>query len=536
MVDRLITSYFNTLSAEQTTLLILRLLTSCVAFVCLLSALISPLSNNESYMIRIDCARLNIEAGLSATLKNNLLFNSDSFYDGSPFAATLTTSDLNIIAEYSQDQVKDAPQYITVSLWKWCRGDYNETEAGDSKYLEQHESLTCYDSNSDVLYDYVDLFNSVGLTFIELYAYNDSENETHSYAETVLRRQRTYKFVPFGIIVSTVLSFTTFILTIFIYAKDKHSSSSSFILLNPKVVRTKKTSFTSLAFLNFTAIVSTVSFVSIMTAVALLSAVLNQLEREINRQLASFGIALHLGKIWFILLYVGCVSSLLCTLLWMFPLWCGNPSRAPEISVHDDDIEPARLSSPEELPEDPKDSDSDGNGNNDHNENGNDMNSPDENENEQQNNDEESEWEIRLVGNQPTEHQLRKLGHMLTKSARKTDFNIMTRSSLYSNDSESIHYQESIYNGYTDENPFTSTALSRGGNSSSGNQYNSTSKNETLELDDLDRNNSSGGTNTNSKRTKKMTKSTTMSLDGPITSIMDVLTDRFDSGRINHNR
>ncbi|KAK6201570.1 uncharacterized protein RJT21DRAFT_126728 [Scheffersomyces amazonensis] len=442
------------MSTEQSILFLLRLFISLIASILLLTTIVSPFSNQSSYVMKISCGHIDVQAGLSASLKHSLEYtnnpSSDSDYSGIPFDSSLTSSAIQLISQYSADAIEDAPQYITITLWNWCSTNYNISSTNEkSRY---NEVSVCTKANQRTLVEYREILVEVGLSPILSYAFQTSNYLDQSYTNASNRRHARYTFFVPGLATATGLQIIVLILVILLYLKDRTLRSKTSILVS-----------------NLVAIISLISFICLSLAVGLITSVIASIKAKFNTSLNSFGISVHSGRLWFSTLFVGLFINLISTLVWVIPLWCANPS--PEktgirISSRQT-YQNIRVNSSTSLQE----------GNNDI--------------------DDEIDTPPR-INHKDSEQELKKLGAMVNHSGR------YRVESLHSTDLESgqnVEYAETVYSGYDANNPFYSIPLIRGDfpstvGSSSNSRYN-TSNNSNNNNNNNHNNNNNNNHNNN---------------------------------------
>ncbi|ODV77704.1 uncharacterized protein CANTADRAFT_54786 [Suhomyces tanzawaensis NRRL Y-17324] len=313
---------FTNLSAKERALLVLRLVaTGCTLFLTLV-VLIGPLITTRMYIGRINCAHLDVSYGLYKSLRNSVS-SSPSILDSVdnpryPTDTTLTNSEISILTEYAQAQVANAPQYILTSLWSWCFGNYNVTDYedghGNKKYKMHNQVLLCSKSNNRFVFDYRQELEQVGLKSILAYALH-SNDEDSEYKNVIRSRDLKYKLVPPALIFCGASQFILIVCTIITYGNREGANDLSKL---PGVL------------LHSLGLIAVASFASITIGAGIITRLLIDIRSEIKSSLGSFGVSLHLGKTWFLLLWAVQVFSTLALLSWAAPLWCANPDHDDE--------------------------------------------------------------------------------------------------------------------------------------------------------------------------------------------------------------
>ncbi|KAK6456632.1 SUR7/PalI family-domain-containing protein [Scheffersomyces xylosifermentans] len=314
---------FLNLTVQERFLQILRLVTASFALAFAIALLVGPLLTNWMYIARINCAHLDVAYGLYKSLRSSVSLSStvltESGAGNFPVDSSLTNSEIALLTQYAESQVANAPQYIITSLWSWCYGNYNETEYtdkhGNIKTKKQEIALVCSRTTGRYVFDYRDELKSIGLTSILAYAYQSSDYDDAGYNASVRRRHSQYKMVPNSIIFSGISQCILLVFTFIMYSNRGPEKSISKL---PSML------------LNFVALLSLASFISVAIGAGIITRMMIVIRKELSANLGDFGISVHMGTKWFSLLWLCTAFSLISTLSWTMPLWCANPSDLDE--------------------------------------------------------------------------------------------------------------------------------------------------------------------------------------------------------------
>ncbi|RCK58811.1 Protein ECM7 [Candida viswanathii] len=318
---------FRNLSPGERTLQIIRLLTCCASVAFCLACLVAPKVTNSAYVSRINCAHLDVSYGLYKSLRNSVSQTPEIFSDnrvGVSLGSSLTNSEITLISQYAEKQVAGAPQFCLTSLWSWCYGNYDTyrevTKNGKTKIKKKNERLTCL-SKSAYAFDYLYELDTIGLTIILAYAYQSLSYRSPTYLDLMKSRSNRFQLSFNGIIFTCCAQFVILLFIFIIYgnrgsAKDL-SKVPSFIL-------------------HIVALISLASAVSIIIGLAIMTNLLIITRTEIRNKLGDFGVSFHMGKCWFVLVWVAASFSILSLASWVLPLWCANP--LVERSTKDEEI------------------------------------------------------------------------------------------------------------------------------------------------------------------------------------------------------
>ena len=130
-VRDIITRPFQNLTALEKVVQWLRLGTTLLIISFGLALTVGPLSSPRTlYMSRLDTYSADITTGLFTVLRQSMEQSTSTEENN---GVGLTTSELYILTAYTESQIKNVPQYITVSLYGRCDSTYTMVEVFDSE-------------------------------------------------------------------------------------------------------------------------------------------------------------------------------------------------------------------------------------------------------------------------------------------------------------------------------------------------------------------------------------------------------------------
>lgn len=330
----------------------IQILLALAATVFPITILLAPKNAGHAYIARIDCAHLDVAEGLYKSLRSSvssysIIDDSDDDDDddslpgtpsnshGTPADSSLTNSEINILTQYAEAQVALAPQFITTLLWSWCYGDYNVSDyfdsSGNHKYHIENVVQTCTKTQSNLL-DYRRELNSIGLEAILAYAFKSSKFEDSAYADAVASRTKRFLLVVPGIVFSAVSQCIVLVATLVLYSRANHG-----LAFDRPVLLSDRANTTVPRFLvHGVALVSFALCMALIISAGITTHLINEIRNEIHSHLNDFGVYLHAGILWFLLLWTGTAFAILSMMSWAFPSWCANPS--VDDDVYDDDV------------------------------------------------------------------------------------------------------------------------------------------------------------------------------------------------------
>ena len=267
---------------------------------------------NRLYMSRFDTFSADITMGLFEVLKY-AVEQSGSASDVNN-GVGLTTSELYILTSYTANQVKNMPQYITVSLFGRCDTFFSaDLMVGESQMTQVQNSTTvrkCDYIGPGYLFDYREALSSLGLNIVLDYAYQgdttSSDGKTSSYSKYINKLQWR-KIIMLRLLYAVIaFEFTIAVLTAWYY-----NIKGRYINATKERVLIHSISLFSLAVL-----------VCGLTSVITLAWINISLQSRINKELKAFGFSYHLGGAWFTCVWMLTFFIGLSCFVWSGIEWC----------------------------------------------------------------------------------------------------------------------------------------------------------------------------------------------------------------------
>ncbi|ODV63362.1 Ecm7p ASCRUDRAFT_67473 [Ascoidea rubescens DSM 1968] len=266
-------------------------------------------SATSLYMFTLNCNHVTVADGLFAALRNKQ--QSNYYRTGDTYGIGFTTSEINILTDYTTDQVKECPQIILSNLHEWCYGDYTLSDNDDfdssnkelNYFSNKNFTITeCYSLNN-TFFNYVQMLDYIDLTIILDYAYNgDFSNENSDYAKltATLNKNKPTLLTLSDIGLSSNCALIIFAFCIFFFRNQQ------------KVKKVLK---------HVCGLLSLVSLATICPSFILIYIQSIQVKRQIQQELSDFGIWLHMGRRWFILSWTCFTLAVLSFGIWGFTTW-----------------------------------------------------------------------------------------------------------------------------------------------------------------------------------------------------------------------
>ncbi|CAI4047213.1 hypothetical protein SKDZ_12G4680 [Saccharomyces kudriavzevii ZP591] len=307
-----ITRPFQNLTALEKVVQWLRLGTTLLIISFGLALTVGPLSSPRTlYMSRLDTYSADITTGLFTVLRKSMEQSTSTEENN---GVGLTTSELYILTAYTESQIKNVPQYITVSLYGRCDSTYTMIEVFDSEgnmhsVKNSTTKSTCTSAGTNYLFDYREVLANLGLDIVLDYAYNKiGSQQAESSAYMTYMKGLKYKKANVLHLLYAVISLQVCILFFMIwyyYIKGR--------FLNALKER---------ALVHITSLLSLVVFIGGLTSTISLAWVNYTIQSRINTELEAFGFSYHLGVAWFALLW--CFAGLISVscLAWSGLEWC----------------------------------------------------------------------------------------------------------------------------------------------------------------------------------------------------------------------
>lgn len=273
---------------------------------------------NNFFLVKLNTSTIDVSKGLFSALQND--FSSNELLNDK-FGAGLTSSEVLILAEYAEEQVKDAPDVIKSSLYSWCYTSFNYKINGD--YLTSDDytfkisnaSTTCSKPVSSYFFDYRSLMSQAHFEIILEYAYGDT-GTNRKYLDYLNRRVKIAHAAP-NLLVFTAASQFVLLFLLGTYYRFKNSGTDI-----PKLLA------------HISSVLSLVSFITCAVACISLTVIYLQFRGDIHSELSAYGFSLHMGVTFFTIMWIIFCMVLLSMTSWGGPTWCAPPS---PIQIDDDD-------------------------------------------------------------------------------------------------------------------------------------------------------------------------------------------------------
>ncbi|KAI5966605.1 ECM7 [Candida theae] len=322
-----LTTSISTLSKEEKALFSLRLLSSLGAVVLIALSLIGPVVVKSFYITRVNCSHLEVSKGLYNSLKNSVGVSSSSLDIGGgdyvTMGSRLTSSDIQLLADYAEQQVGQAPQYCLTSLWRFCSGFYdtylvNGTD-GEEIIKQRNKRLTCI-TNKGIAFDYRTQLLSIGLQSILAYAYQTRLVKDPTYEKHITERENRFKLAINAMIFTLCAQVVLLLALVVIYSNRGPTKDLSRI---PGIV------------LHVISVFSVMGFCSSIIESALITNLINLTTSEVKSKLGDFGVSFASGPAWMAFMWLSTACCTLAMASWALPMWCANPPDEYKHSLDD---------------------------------------------------------------------------------------------------------------------------------------------------------------------------------------------------------
>ncbi|GMM35132.1 Ecm7 protein [Saccharomycopsis crataegensis] len=314
--------FLGNLAPRKRVLLGLRLMAFMVFTILNLVLLVGSVKNCLNiYIHKLQFSHLNVARGLYNALADNV--NSERNSDD-PYGPGFTTSEIQILVDYTSGEFDDSPQFLVSAIWNYCYGTYDSPDFDDfsdnfHNFLEyndpgaEYQSPTVLSCSSPLQYyfNYRALLGQIGFTIILEYAYDGDYSSNAEYSALMQSVHRSMKILPNILIFAGVAQVFILLISVILYH----------ILLNNNQNRN------NLAILlqHINAALSSAIFVAVTVAVINLTIISFNLKSHVSDELGDFGISLHLGRVFFTTLWVLFATSFVNFCLWGGVAWCTVP-------------------------------------------------------------------------------------------------------------------------------------------------------------------------------------------------------------------
>ncbi|KAL3238222.1 Ecm7p [Nakaseomyces bracarensis] len=311
-VMRLVLKPFTNLNSLEMLVQWLRLISSVLIVIFNIIVVLGPLSSPRSlYMSKLDTFSADITQGLFDVLRTNMESSGSTNINN---GVGLTTSELLILTEYTATQVKDAPQFITVSLYGRCDCTFTTDELvglDGKSYVVRNSTITCGCINvgSDYLFDYREVLSNLGLGIILDYAYSKDGSKMglsdaySKYINSLKRRKISVTNLLYAVLASEILITA---LTLWYYSiKGRYLN----VFLERTLVHV-------ISLLSFTV------FICGLASIISLAWLNYKVQSRIKSELQAFGFSYHLGGTWFACLWMLAIFVSISCFVWSGLEWC----------------------------------------------------------------------------------------------------------------------------------------------------------------------------------------------------------------------
>lgn len=306
---------FSNLTPRARLLQFGRLGTSLISIVLVIFLLVLPFHNSHFYLAKLDCNHVDVSNGIFTSLQSAMNDGeTDSF---------MTTSEIQILAQYTSHQVSTAAQFIQYSITGWCYGTYSSAEtynAVTNKFIaiqKGDSKVRCSMPSLNYVFDYRGELSDVGLNIVLSYAYVKGEFSTEeehyvpdkSY-ETLLEKRWTRNTAGIGLLMSSLI-IQPFLLrfgTIYYGLRGKQINDK----LMPSLTR------------QIFGFVSAISFIAVLSSALINISLYEEIKREIRSQLGDFGLTVHSGPMYLFVFWLIVLLQFICIFLWGGPVWCAT--------------------------------------------------------------------------------------------------------------------------------------------------------------------------------------------------------------------
>lgn len=308
---------FENLTALESLIQWLRLISSTLIIALGLVATVGPLTSPSTLkMAQFDTRPADITAGLFEVLKNAVeVFGSTDVNNG----VGLTTSEIYILTTYTEGQIQNIPQFITLNIYGSCDVSYNtKTEDPDGTVKQVRNSTiaeTCRRTGPSYIFDYRSVLSQLGLDIVLDYAYDKDGSSTNllsnSYNDYMSKlRKQKYNMISLLYVV-ICLEGCVLVMTLWYY------------IIKGRFINLFKERFLlhSISFLSFTI------FICSLTSIITLTCINYKLRNRVRNELAAFGFSYSLGTSWITCIWFMAVFVVISTLVWSGLEWCISDSQ-----------------------------------------------------------------------------------------------------------------------------------------------------------------------------------------------------------------
>ncbi|CAR26629.1 hypothetical protein ZYGR_0H04470 [Zygosaccharomyces rouxii] len=306
---------FENLTALESLVQWLRLISSTLIIALGIVVTVGPLTSpNALRVAQFDTRPADITKGLFEALKHAVeVFGSTDVNNG----VGMTTSEIFILTEYTEGQIQNIPQFITLNLYGRCDISYETKDIEGPKGITQVRNSTisqsCHRTGPGFIFDYRSVLLQLGLDIVLDYAYDKSgsSSESNSYNEYMssIRHRK-------GEMVNLLYAVISLEICILVMTFWYYIIKGRFI--NPFKERLL---MHSISLLSFTV------FICSLTSIITLTCINYNLRDRVRNELKAFGFSYSLGTSWLMSMWFMAVFVIVSTLVWSGLEWCISDSQ-----------------------------------------------------------------------------------------------------------------------------------------------------------------------------------------------------------------
>lgn len=293
-------------------LLLIRLLTFVLIFTLVVTILVGSVRNTlHIYIQKLQFSHLNVARGLYDALANNAALMSSS---GDPYSPGFTTSEIQVLVDYALAEFDASPQFVVSAIWGYCFGTFDSMGLSgdnlDSPVTDIHSDFRLLECKTfpDYYFNYRAILGQLGLTIVLEYAYDGDYLLDARYTSLMNQTRSITKIFPtcMEFVGAAQMAMCTFALAMYIIRKRGSNQLANVLE-------------------QINALLSLGCLVAILVAVLGITIVLSSLKSSVRSELGAFGITLHLGRVFFTIMWVLFVTSFFNFCVWGGVTWCTVP-------------------------------------------------------------------------------------------------------------------------------------------------------------------------------------------------------------------
>lgn len=296
-----------------------RLGTSAIIIILTLFLVFYPLNAGKLYVTKLSCSHVDVSNGIFTSLQKSM--NSGAGNRNADGQSFMTTSEIQILSQYTSQQVSKAGQFIQSNLMSWCYGMYDSAESYNPqsgmfmRLFRGPSKLYCSNLESNDVVDYRGQLAKIGLGIVLSYAYSNqdfsSENQVYvpdpEYTKN-LKERKNRNFATFIMILTSILLHALILVLGYIYYDFKGKERNDKLLPNwPKHVF---------------GLAAMLSFMLFFTSEMIQLSLVTHIKKEVSSQLGDFGLSLNVGGGFIAIFWVIITLSFASIFFWGAPVWC----------------------------------------------------------------------------------------------------------------------------------------------------------------------------------------------------------------------